>query len=396
VRERQFRNYTLLIRVGSRMSSMSRSWPTSVERDNATSVARTLLSLGVDSETSESIATKFASLTALRKLSDIGLSELGLTADQVDGLRKKRPPIPSDVLFRVLHESRRTCAVCRDGRSVIVHHIQPWAMSQSHDEKNLVVLCTSCHDKAHTRHDLSKNLTAEEISEHKRLWLDHVRKRDIDRIFCPTFLAGGGFFDYFNYTRLDSLFRNRDIAADCSVHFAPLRSLGLVSTNGELCIGSDTLKGWRVQHVMPPQHEWLQRYYSDRLKRLLQETRWVDLGANWKKKPLALLCESEMLYVDSGAYFFRCPPLKRGLQGPGQPRLAYRKARGIRLEGLIDAYDAQSTSAYYLHLRGCHRTTSIGVIRGTRREAGSLVLDATYLAFGMGIAGSRSHPPEDG
>ena len=78
-----------------------------------------------------------------------------------------------------MFESRSTCCICREvNEPVIIHHIVPWEESKNNSEENLVVLCLNHHDLAHSKKQLSTNLTSDRIVAAKRQWLDEVKKSD--------------------------------------------------------------------------------------------------------------------------------------------------------------------------------------------------------------------------
>jgi len=80
---------------------------------------------------------------------------------------------------KLLFESRYTCCVCRDiSGGIIVHHIEKYSESHSHDEDNLVVLCLNCHGEAHTTRELQLNLNRDRLRQSKKLWLEPVKQLD--------------------------------------------------------------------------------------------------------------------------------------------------------------------------------------------------------------------------
>ncbi|MFF2144447.1 HNH endonuclease [Kitasatospora sp. NPDC058190] len=58
----------------------------------------------------------------------------------------KRPKVPSDLRRRVLIEAGHRCAIptCRS-TPVEIAHIVPWAKVRTHEFKNLIALCPTCH-----------------------------------------------------------------------------------------------------------------------------------------------------------------------------------------------------------------------------------------------------------
>lgn len=140
------------------------------------------LSRGFDLKLANALIADNYTLNSLKSLSKITLLDLGLTDKQIDALfAEKRPPIPEDIINRLLHRSRWTCCICRDSRkSIIVHHILPWKDSRSNDEENLVILCIEHHDLAHTQKELSQNLTPDHIRYSKDVWQKEVERLDAE------------------------------------------------------------------------------------------------------------------------------------------------------------------------------------------------------------------------
>ncbi len=117
----------------------------------------------------ETIASLFAKTGA--ELALLGLSERNILAIK----DSKRPSIPDKTLRQVLSDNWRTCCICHStGEPIVVHHIEEWASSHSHAEKNLAVLCLKHHDDAHTKLGTSLKLPASEIREWKKKWIARV------------------------------------------------------------------------------------------------------------------------------------------------------------------------------------------------------------------------------
>jgi len=105
-------------------------------------------------------------------MSEAELRALGLSDLQIESIIDAgRPSIPEQVLSSILFRCKWVCCICRDpNRSAIIHHLSPWALSRSHAEDNLVVLCHQHHDEAHTTRKLSLNLTPERIKDARDRW----------------------------------------------------------------------------------------------------------------------------------------------------------------------------------------------------------------------------------
>ncbi|MDX2303543.1 MAG: HNH endonuclease signature motif containing protein [Microscillaceae bacterium] len=141
---------------------------------------RALLARGVDSEKANKIVKAGYTIQNLStckpdELKDIGIDESDLELI----LSSSRPAIPDEIVDNLLYKSRRTCCICREKeKSVIIHHLIEWNKSKSHLEENLVILCLHHHDEAHTKRELSLNLTPERIKVAKKKWETEVEKHD--------------------------------------------------------------------------------------------------------------------------------------------------------------------------------------------------------------------------
>ena len=139
-----------------------------------------LMRRGFDSETANRLTSAGYSLNSLKSLDKNSLQALDISEELIRVIfQEPRPPIPPEILNKVLYESRMNCCVCRDRRQgIIVHHIHEFSDSRSHAEENLVVLCFNHHGEAHTRRELQLNLTPERLREFKARWLKDVQQYD--------------------------------------------------------------------------------------------------------------------------------------------------------------------------------------------------------------------------
>lgn len=140
---------------------------------------KTLIAKGIDSLVARKIVDSRLNLSTLSSCSSLQLMELGITDKIKDKLFDSRPPIPEEIIDNLLYKSRRTCCICRESeRSIIIHHIEEWSESKSNEESNLVVLCLLHHDEAHTKKELSQNLTPDRIKAAKTKWENDVLTLD--------------------------------------------------------------------------------------------------------------------------------------------------------------------------------------------------------------------------
>ena len=136
---------------------------------------KSLLAKGIDSSVAQNIVDAEFNLSTLSSCSSSKLKILGVTDEIKNKIFDSRPPVPNEIIDNLLYKSRRTCCVCRETeRSIIIHHIEEWSESKSNEESNLVVLCLLHHDEAHSKKELSQNLTTERIKAAKIKWEKEV------------------------------------------------------------------------------------------------------------------------------------------------------------------------------------------------------------------------------
>jgi hypothetical protein len=150
-----------------------------------------LLSKGIDSEKAMNIVKAGYTIQSLATCGSEKLKLIGIDKKDIELIySKSRPSIPDEILDNLLYKSRRTCCICREKeKSIIIHHLIEWHESRSHSEDNLVVLCLYHHDEAHTKKELSLNLTPERIKNAKIKWEAEIETLDKGLRVIPKELA---------------------------------------------------------------------------------------------------------------------------------------------------------------------------------------------------------------
>jgi len=148
------------------------------------STEKALLERGIDSKKAKELIKNGYNLETLAALNAEQKNALGFTENDIQKIFKNdRPKIPEDIVYDILFKCRNTCCICRDSsKSIIIHHIIEWNISKDNSENNLVVLCIEHHDMAHTKKELSRNLTSEEIKSSKAKWEKEVSRLDNEEV----------------------------------------------------------------------------------------------------------------------------------------------------------------------------------------------------------------------
>jgi len=133
------------------------------------------------------------------------------------------------------------CCICRDpAKGIIIHHIIDWHISRNHNEDNLIVLCLDHHDLAHTKKDLSLNLTPERLSQLKTKWIDEVNFKDSQAILG--LIGDWSRCDYVNINRIFELFLNFNINPSSFKTFASVLHYSIIDRKGLI----SSISEWKV------------------------------------------------------------------------------------------------------------------------------------------------------
>lgn len=343
-----------------------------------------LIDHGLSGDLAQSVRSRGLTLAKLLKMSNAKLVALGLSDHVLREIKTSRPPIPDRTVHQLLYRSKRTCCICRDpSRSIIIHHIDPWEHSKSHEESNLVVLCLAHHNEAHTTREFSKELTPKQLRSSKKQWQQEVADADTRALFVTKSISlTGALWDCFNRVRIDDCLSGLHMPAGTLPAYRPSPS-----QESELL-----RRRYRWEGRPRPQQPGEYGFYEAALRVICEMRDWLDLKRIWSVREISELVQPGALMALTTCHRFRTIDKRSVAVGPGQTQLGYHRAAGIQLEFTLDAWEATSNSAYSRHLRGQWICTSLSIARSVRRENGLLVISATCLAVGTGFteyAGSK-------
>lgn len=113
-------------------------------------------------------------------------------------MARKRIKIPDKTVMRILYKSAKTCAVCKNKlKSFHIHHIDEDPSNNS--EENLILLCTECHDEAHTKHKHSVNLDKRRLFYCKTEWENEVKNKSVRAMITGDVISPIN-WTYFNFS----------------------------------------------------------------------------------------------------------------------------------------------------------------------------------------------------
>ena len=348
---------------------------------------------GVSQDVAKNISAQGFTFAKLQQLDFDTLASLGLEDGAAKRIRdSKRPPVPQDVVTRLMHECRRICCVCREkGKSLVLHHTREWAGSHTHDENFLVVLCANCHSDAHTTRKLGRNLTPEDLLEHKALWAARVAELEasslLDRDNTRDALGMAPLWDYFNHKRISR------IAADLSIDPASLPSFHKIARTASL--DSDGAIDWSIIRERTANQtryiydgeisnaDGVYGYFSDLLEQIVLKSKWIDLRSVWTPAKVKAVAFPGRLAILTAGFRFRRLHAQLA-RGPGQDREGYYTKEKTRIHFGFDGWETTSNSSHG-NLSGIWRSTAICVIRSVQIKGTVTTVETTCLGIGTGF-----------
>ncbi|CAJ1003929.1 HNH endonuclease [Brevibacillus aydinogluensis] len=348
-----------------------------------------MIARGIDIKTAHLLWNQNFTMGKLMQSSKDELKKLGLGDDVIRKIHSKRPPIPEPVLNKVLWESRYTCCVCREhGRPYIIHHIEPWHVSKSHDEDNLIVLCVECHDEAHTSHENSLNLTAQRLRDAKKRWLEEVRKYDRESVH-QLINTDTIFWDYFNLTRLVELIDACKIKIYECDYFNYLVANRLMDINGRFLFNNWPQPKNYSYWIDFFEGNYIYLFLKWVVTNLISKTNFKQLNDLWTKSKITTMVNVNDFVMIKGAFYF-----KNNRKRENNECLVYRKAKGIKVSFSIDKWYCNSASAK-ANLAGKRNVTVFARVREITNDDYGVHIRCTALAIATGLATLGENSPLD-
>ncbi|MCT8335855.1 HNH endonuclease [Leptospira sp. 85282-16] len=344
-----------------------------------------LISRGIPSNIADSIIKNKYTLQTLKLETSDKLKKLGLTEEQIEQIyHEERPPIPLDIVTKLIFESRNTCNICRDqSLPIIIHHIIPWHQSRNNAETNLILLCLLCHDKVHSKRDLTYNISFEQLKDLKQKWLKETKTHD-SKIIQGLIIEKKANWDYINLGRLLELASSLNISltTDYTSH---LSQYNIVNNSGLL----NDIESWKIKQL--PQYylydfgigNYLYYNYKDILTKVVGKIDIVNLDNIWSKKNLlTFVSTGTIIYCSGGLYFKDESEFNKDRN---QSRRCYLQKRNIKVETTFDAYYSTSSSAKHDHLCGHKSGSILGIIKSIEVQEGILYITISCIAIGMNL-----------
>jgi len=346
---------------------------------NKTEIA--LMSYGIDSGSVGKIAENHT-LSQLKSRDKNYLLELGIPEYIADRLLlpSARTPIPQKTADELLRRSAFTCCVCKNPElSVVIHHIVRWEQSRSHDIENLAVLCLNHHDKAHTHHELSQNLTPNRIRGARNEWFGIIEQRGNqarDDAF-GNLQRYQGRWDYFNISYIYQLLFDHNISFS-SRYKQSLLNKNLL--NEDRIINADKLATNSTHWLNFYDGMLIKGFVEDMVNAIINtlEVKYLSNSIYTQKS----LAPGDFCLMDGNFSFKMLSKQKKGI---GQMRKATCKINGIEYTGQFDAWYCNSSSSHGLHLTGRKEATQLFLVRDIMSDGNVAQVSGTIIGIGLNL-----------
>ena len=288
-----------------------------------------------------------------------------------------------------MYASARTCCACRvPRRPVQIHHID---MNPSHnDESNLVVICAECHDEAHTKRAMSKNLTAKLLIGLKTEWENEVAERSAEAMLPRSNLAQA-MWTYINHATVPRIMEGLGLHFDTWL-FNQLRNEGAIDPYGSPIFRKPAPSQPLV--IVYDYFEWdaarrLHGMYMRAVDEIIESASPIELGAIWSKREFR-----EMIRPGELCFALRGFRFKGGDRVSAvEDRLVYGRSRGIEIRMHASTRHMYGSSALYTNFCGSSFAAVLMSAKHFSTEKGLLVLHATPIAMGAGFVPSEYRTP---
>lgn len=308
-------------------------------------------------------------------------------------MKKVRQVIPRALEATLLYKSAKACCVCRTpGLPIQIHHIDQ--NPSNNIEINLVVLCANCHDDAHTKRNLSKNLTPSRLLQFKKRWEADVLSRS-SRAMLPSSNLSQAMWTFVNHQKIIPVMNSYGVKFDTE-KLKLLISMGVVDKTGipifRLPKKSPRYPGELL--TIYDRFDWddsmrLHDLYIDAVDRIILKANPIELGAAWTKTDIRSIIQPGSICFCMRGHIF-----KRGQLIDGEEdRLAYARSKNIEIQFHAHTRHMYGTSALYGNFVGSKFTASLIHVKEIISENGDLIVRATPLSMGAGFVSSAYDSP---
>lgn len=303
---------------------------------------------------------------------------------------KKRKRIPKPLERQVLYKAARTCCVCRVPRKPVeIHHIDE--DPSNNVASNLIVICRNCHDEAHTKHTMSKNLSIDYLRHSKQQWLQEVAERSAEAML-PGSNLGQAMWTFVNHEKLPRILKIWGIDFEPWL-YQHLRDREAIDPDGVPIFHKPPSSSTSLSTIYD-RFDWdvsqrIHHMYISAVDELISAAIPLELGAIWTKSEFRELVKPGMFcFAIRGFRFQSGTSMNRQ-----ESRLVYARAKDIEVRFHANTRHMFGSSALYTNFMGSSFVAAFMVAKHISTEGHRLILHTTPLAMGAGFAPSEYYSP---
>jgi hypothetical protein len=306
-----------------------------------------------------------------------------------------RPAVPKRLQQKLLYDSQYVCAVCQsDGCHI--HHID-----QNHSnniEENLIVLCVSHHNEAHTKRDHSRNLDSAALRDAKQKWTTAVQaKREKTATVAgqkeaaksDSLRAIGLTWGYINHQRVIQMVDLERLDSVGKQLLDYCRAKGIVDSEGIIIKPARITQGGSpLQNTI---YDWFE--YGDDQRLHLLYTKFVDQigGAakvvhlepqSWSPTAAVELVQPGTLIFVTRSFYF-----KTVSSTTESDHVGCKSAKdGLSLEFFVDTINMFGTTSITVSFTGRQTCAALVLVKSIDSSSdGNVLISATPIALGVGF-----------
>lgn len=305
-----------------------------------------------------------------------------------------RKPIPKNLKLKVMYDSQFVCAVCQK-QGCHIHHID--GNNSNNQDGNLICLCNTHHDEAHTKRQLSQNLSEDSLRHAKKKWTEQVKtKRDTVSTVSGQLSTANSVFanmgitwGYINHRRVAQLSKPQLLSSKDKQYFEYCVNRGIIDERGVLIkpINAPISDGYIRNSV----YDWyehgddqrLHLVYSAFVDQVSKLVHPIHLEAeSWTKSRLRdLISPGDFIFLER-AFYFKCIE-----ETPkNQHRLVHTFKRKIHIEFYVDTIDMFGTTSMTVSFSGHQSCAALLQLKSIEESNdGKLTFLCTPIALGVGF-----------
>jgi 5-methylcytosine-specific restriction endonuclease McrA len=304
----------------------------------AKATEKALLARGLDTHCAQQIAKKYT-LCSLRQMNEPSLEELGIPKTVIKRIKQsQRPPIPDDIIATILADTAGHCSHCMKAASLIIHHMIPFSKTQDHKEENLIALCLNCHDRAHTKSELTQNLTADILKKAKKNWLE-TAKSEQARMLSKKLNVRSSLWDFINIMRILEIYRDFGFVVNDLELYDSALAAGVISKNG---VPAMSKQEHHCYYLTVSDSRLLYLYMKEMLDSLICKIQPEDISEWWFSASRIFKFKSDYISLEA-ATIIHSPKVTCGR---GQLTQGYCHYGNKKLSFSFDLFEATSVTAY--------------------------------------------------